>query len=63
MKTKLKISHTTYPNGITLNPYDVCEEKKNVPLLIIAILFVMFAYVVITGALLLTYLIYNYITL
>jgi hypothetical protein len=52
-----------YPNGIALKPYDVCEEKKNAPLLIIAILLVMFAYIVLTGVLLLTYLFYNYLIL
>jgi hypothetical protein len=63
MKTNLKISHTMYPNGIILKPYYACEEKKNAPLLIIIILLIMFAYIVLTGVLLLTYLFYNYFTL
>lgn len=59
MKKKIKISHTTYPDGVRLYPYDECKENKNAPFLILVILFIILAYVAMTGVLLLIHLTYN----
>jgi hypothetical protein len=61
MKTNLRISHSIHPDGTVLYPCkDSKEEKSNTKITTLAVLIIMLTYVVVIGALLFNYLIYNF---
>jgi hypothetical protein len=61
MKTNLRISHSIHPDGTVLYPYkESKEEKSNTKIPTLAVLITMLTYVVLIGALLFNYLIYNF---